>query len=78
MNLNTFFKEKDLENVTFTVDNGDDFHILDTESMIKIVKSTKGTEREKIKNILRKIDFNNGDVNHFLNHLAQGYVKTNF
>jgi len=31
-------------------------------------------EKAQIKNILVKIDFANGDVNHFFEHLAHGLV----
>ena len=31
---------------------------------------TSGEERLKVENILRQIDFANGDVHHFLQHLA--------
>jgi hypothetical protein len=32
--------------------------------------------QKQIKDILVKVDFMNGDVLHFLNHCAEGYVKT--
>ena len=35
-----------------------------------------GFSLEQIANTLRKIDFANGNVNHFLKFLAEAYVKT--
>lgn len=34
--------------------------------------------KKKILGIIVQIDFKNGDVHHFLEHLATGYVKTNY
>ena len=33
---------------------------------------TEGTERQRIINILQKLDFHNGDFHHFFEHCAKG------
>lgn len=43
-----------------------------------IVNSTPEHEQRKILEIIVAIDFKNGDVNHFLEHLGKGYVVNNF
>jgi hypothetical protein len=71
--LKTFFEEKSLDrNHTFEVTAP-----LGTVNMIEarvvidtILTATPAHEQEKIASILRKIDFHNGDVMHFLSHLA--------
>lgn len=43
-----------------------------------ITNHTPDHEQKKILDIIFQIDFKNGDVHHFLEHLATGYVKTNY
>ena len=68
----TFFSEKDLTDEVYTVtsENGTP-NIIPSSVVIEAVKRTRGEEAKKIETILRKIDFLNGDVHHFLRHLAQ-------
>ena len=78
----TFFDEKDLVSKTYEVEspNGS-VNLIPSEVVIERIKNTKGEEAKKIEAMLRKIDFMNGDVHHFLNHLAgalaQDLYKTN-
>ena len=67
----TFFDEKDLVSKTYEVEspNGS-VNLIPSEVVIERIKNTKGEEAKKIEAMLRKIDFMNGDVHHFLNHLA--------
>jgi len=76
MNLQRFFNEKDLpfQQWDLTSEDGS-FHIISNEAVIEHIMITSGSEREQIKGVLRKIDFANGNVNHFLKHLAQGLVN---
>jgi len=72
--LTDFFAEKDL-------DRDHTFHVtapLGTENVIEagvvidtILYSAPAQEQEKIADMLRRIDFANGDVMDFLSHLAQ-------
>ena len=68
----TFFSEKDLTDEVYTVtsENGTP-NIIPSSVVIEAVKRTRGEEAQKIETILRKIDFLNGNVHHFLQHLAQ-------
>lgn len=68
----TFFEEKNLENKIYevTAPNGT-VNFIETNAVIERIKLTKGLEAEKIEEILTAIDFKNGDVHHFLKHLAQ-------
>lgn len=75
--LTTFFQEKQLDDQLYSVPgrNGIE-HLITTEVIVELILSTKGTEREKIANIIRHIDFANGNHHHFFQHLARGYVET--
>tara|TARA_R100000458_G_C8009803_1_gene74372 strand:- start:225 stop:470 length:246 start_codon:yes stop_codon:yes gene_type:complete len=68
----TFFSEKDLDDQVYEVKVNETYHLIPTSIVIDQIKTTTGAEAEKIETILRKIDFLNGDVHHFLKHLAQG------
>ena len=46
--------------------------MIPTSMVIDAIKRTQGTEAKQIETILRKIDFANGDIHHFLKHIAQG------
>ena len=68
----TFFSEKDLTDEVYTVTSANGTpNIIPSSVVIEAVKRTKGEEAQKIETILRKIDFLNGNVHHFLQHLAQ-------
>jgi len=69
--LNLFFAEKDIEEKVFIKEDSEGMtHIIPNECVIEALAQTEGSEREGIEDILRRIDFGNGDVNHFLEHLA--------
>lgn len=81
--ITTFFAEKDLEEQIYEVQdkrpgNGlfGTTNLIPTGMVIETIQRTKGAERQKIENILRQIDFKNGDVHHFLRHLAEGIANT--
>lgn len=74
--LEVFFEEKQLPNISWQLigPNGVE-HIIDSEYVIEAILNAPRHEQKKIADIIRKIDFQNGDVNHFLKHLAQGLVN---
>jgi len=77
--FDVFFEEKDIPPKTFEVkDKNDNTHFIDNTFVINLIKSASPEEKKQIEDILRKIDFHNGDVNHFLEHLAKGYVMTHY
>lgn len=70
--ITAFFSEKDLEDRIYEVDspNGT-LNLISTSNVIERIGLTSGQERQKIEAILRELDFRNGDLHHFLGHLAQ-------
>lgn len=69
--LNTYFREADVPFVIFDVyDTDDQLHIIDNEVVLTHVASAPKSEKDQIADVIRRIDYMNGDVNHFLNHLA--------
>jgi hypothetical protein len=74
--LNTFFSEKDIPIKSFRVKDSKGLeHIIDNDVVVEAIAQTSGQERKKIEDTLRKIDFANGDVNRFLEHLAKGLAE---
>ncbi len=74
--LKMFFNEKDIPLAQWALTATDGTtHFIDSEVVIEHIKATSTGEQNQIGNVLRKIDFMNGDVNHFLKHLAQGLVN---
>ena len=72
----TFFDEKDLTEQVYEVESKNESpwgktHLITTAAVIEQIKLTEGDEAEVIENILRQIDLRNGDVHHFLRHIAQ-------
>lgn len=68
--LETFFEEKQIPEMTFEVEGPSGINYIPNQVVIEHIMITQGREQEQISNILRQIDFANGDVNHFLKHLA--------
>jgi len=69
--LTRFFAEKDLDQRIYDVTAPDGTtHMIPTGCVIEAIQVAPAHEQEKIAGILRQIDFRNGDVHHFLNHLA--------
>lgn len=72
--LDTLIEEKgvDIEEV-FVVEAGL-YEDMTYGCVIDAIKNTSKIEQQKIQNILVKIDFQNGDIKHFLRHLAKALV----
>ena len=70
--FNRYFNEKDLDNQVYeiTTPNGT-MNLIETDMVIAKIKTTQGEEAKKIEAIIRQIDCLNGDLHHFLKHLAQ-------
>ena len=74
--LHNFFREKEFPIKVWEITDSRGLdHIITGDAVIEAIASTQGQERQKIEDILRKIDFSNGDVNHFLEHLAKGLAE---
>ena len=76
--LETFFNEKQIGYVMWDLEVDDEVHIIDNETVIETILSGTVPESElrTIANTIRKIDFLNGDINHYLRHLAECMVRT--
>lgn len=69
--LNLFFAEKDIPETVFVKEDSTGMtHFIPNGCVIEAIATADDSAREKIENTLRQIDFANGDVNHFLEHLA--------
>jgi hypothetical protein len=74
----TFIEEKDLPVVNWEIEHNDNVHFIDNYDVVEIICEAPFHEQKKVKEILVKLDFHNGDINHFLEHLAKGYIETNY
>ena len=70
--FNRYFNEKDLDNQVYEIAalNGT-MNLIETDMVIAKIKTTQGEEAKKIEAMIRQIDCLNGDIHHFLRHLAQ-------
>ena len=79
--LGTFLNEKgtDLGTVfEIKTTDGWDTHIITAATVVDAAKSASPAEQETIKDTLVRIDFLNGDVLHYLRHLAECLVRARF
>ena len=69
--IQNFFDEKVIPETTFEVvsENGTP-NFISNMAVIEQIKVCNTEEQNNIADVLRQIDFNNGNVNHFLEHLA--------
>jgi hypothetical protein len=72
----TFLAEKDLPSEVFTVtaDNGVE-HIMSTDVIIETIMNCNAKEQKGIKDMIVRIDFANGNVNHYFKHLGKGLAN---
>jgi hypothetical protein len=73
--LELFFEEKEINFEAWEIEAHGETHFIDTDFVIELIKEAPLQEQEQIVHQLRKIDFVNGNVNHFLKFLAEAYVK---
>lgn len=70
--IDTFAAEKGLDmGRTFTVEGTSGPNYIPLGCIIEAIKAATKREQEQIKATIVKIDFMNGDVCHFFNHLAK-------
>ena len=74
--LNTFISEKniDIEQV-LEVEGESGTNWIPVECVLEAIKSASKAEQQGIKNTLVAIDFKNGNVLHFIKHLAQAIAQ---
>lgn len=76
--LRDFFAEKDIPAKIFEKTGSDGMlHMIPNEVVVEHMTKVSAEEAESLAGVLRQIDFRNGDVNHFLEHLA-GALVDNF
>jgi hypothetical protein len=69
--LNKFFAEKRIPEKDFEVtDRQGITHTIPNGVVVEFIASMPKAEQDKAADVIRKIDFQNGDVNHFLKHMA--------
>lgn len=74
--LRDFFAEKDIEAKIFEKKASDGTpHFIPNEVVVEHMTRVSAAEAEALAGILRQIDFRNGDVNHFLEHLSGALVE---
>jgi hypothetical protein len=74
--LKRFFEEKEIAYELFEIEAAGTMHFIDTDAVIDLIFQSSIEEQQQIATILRQIDFKNGNVNHFLKHLATGFIMS--
>ena len=78
-NLIRFFEEKELQYMEWTVEHDGNIHFIDSDFIKEvIINSTPQHEQKQIVETITMIDFKNGDINHFLEFLANAYIRMNY
>lgn len=74
--LKTFFAEKNLPNQEWEIiSETREVHYISTEDVIEFLLNSSEKIQDKAAGYIRRIDFSNGDVNHFLKFIAEGVVN---
>ena len=74
--LVTFFEEKDIDKEErFEVEGASGANSIPYGVVIEAILATGREEQTGIANMLRRIDFRNGDVRAYLRHLAQALAQ---
>ncbi|MCM3773992.1 hypothetical protein ACTHPB_27760 [Priestia megaterium] len=73
--LQTLVEEKGLSYECFTVKHEEFIHFIEMDYLIDFLSGLDKEMQDTIKTTLVKIDFMNGDVMHFLDHCATGYIQ---
>ncbi len=74
--LRTFFEEKQLPFASWDlVDDEGVTHFINSDVVLEHIDMAHGDEQKRIGDVIRKIDFNNGDVNDYLKHLAGALIN---
>lgn len=74
--LKTFFEEKDLPEVSWELEADDGTtHFISNTVVLEAMEATPDFELQAIEYMIRRIDFENGNVNDFLKHLAGALIN---
>ena len=74
--IDTFIEEKDLPmEDTFTIDKNGTMNIMSYKTIYEHMLIANKQEQEQIKNMIVKIDFLNGNILDFFQHLGKAIAK---
>jgi len=74
--LDTFIAEKDLDlEYEFQVEGQSGTNFIPLEIIVQLIKGTNPKEQKSIKDMIVRIDFANGNVMSYFEHLAKGVAK---
>lgn len=76
--LKAFFEEKEIQFEQWEIYHNDQLHLIDTDVVIEAIKNAPESEKIQVRNTLVRIDFANGNVNHFLKFLAEAFIKNRY
>lgn len=77
MDLNKFFREKEIPYTDWNFEHNDETHFIDSDFIIALILRTKGSERKKIAGTLSVLDFKNASILDYLHYLAKCYITEN-
>ena len=70
--LNNLLNEKGINrDLHLEIEGNSGLNIIPLDVVVEAIINTNKAEQDKIRNTLVMIDFKNGDVMHFIKHLAQ-------
>lgn len=71
-----FLEEKDLSYVSWELkDVVGNMHMINSDVVIESIKNTGTDEQSKIKDMIVRLDFNNGNILDYFKHLAIGLIN---
>ena len=74
--FDTFTEEKNIPFISWDLtDSNGVLHLIDNDVVMEHNKIAHPSEQAQIKDVIVKIDFANGDVNHFFKHLAGAIIN---
>lgn len=71
-------EEKDIDNEVIEVEHNNVTHFVEMKFLIELMESTTASEKKVIEKTMRQIDFKNGDMFHYMKHLAKGFIVKNY
>ena len=73
--LERFFSEKEIDSKILEVEGENGMNFMPVEVVIEHIMAAPNNEKKKIADKLRRIDFQNGNVMDFLEHLAKAIAQ---
>lgn len=71
-------EEKELDEVVMEIEHNEFVHMVEMDVLIQFIESINELDQKQIEVTMRHIDFKNGDMMHYMKHLATGYVAIHF